>query len=75
MSVLLFTVWPINIIFIIYHTRRISHEKNEKTCCSYDCSWWSNKKENKTRDEVIQQELDANAMAVGKQYIIYDTNG
>ena len=24
---------------------------------------------------MIQQELDANAMTVGKQYIIYDTNG
>ena len=57
--------------------QRGGHLKNSVNISAQwiDCSWWSNKKENKTRDEVIQQELDANAMTVGKQYIIYDTNG
>lgn len=40
-----------------------------------DCEWWSDKKENKTLEESIQKELDANAMTAEKSYIIYDTNG
>ena len=40
-----------------------------------DCEYESNEKENKTREESIQKELDANAMTAEKSYIIYDTNG
>jgi thiosulfate/3-mercaptopyruvate sulfurtransferase len=40
-----------------------------------DCWYWSNASENKTREESIQKELDANSMTTAKSYIIYDTNG
>lgn len=40
-----------------------------------DCEYSSNESENKTREESIQKELDANAMTAEKSYIIYDTNG
>ncbi len=40
-----------------------------------DCEYSSNEKENKTREESIQKELDANGMTTEKSYIIYDTNG
>lgn len=40
-----------------------------------DCYYNSNKKENKTREESIQKELDANKMTTDKSYIVYDTNG
>lgn len=40
-----------------------------------DCEYESNEKENKTREESIQKELDANKMTAEKSYIVYDTNG
>jgi thiosulfate/3-mercaptopyruvate sulfurtransferase len=39
-----------------------------------DCDYSFNEKENKTREESIQKELDANEMTAEKNYIIYDTN-
>ncbi len=40
-----------------------------------DCEYSSDERENKTREESIQKELDANGMTAEKSYIIYDTNG
>lgn len=40
-----------------------------------DCEFWSDERENKTLEESIQKELDANQMTADKSYIIYDTNG
>lgn len=40
-----------------------------------DCDYYSDERENKTREEAIQKELDANGMTAEKSYIIYDTNG
>lgn len=39
-----------------------------------DCEYSSDERENKTREESIQKELDANGMTPEKSYIIYDTN-
>ncbi len=39
------------------------------------CSYSSNAKENKSRDEAIKLELDAQNITTDKKYIVYDTNG
>lgn len=39
------------------------------------CSYSSNAKENKTREESIQKELEAQNLTADKNYIVYDTNG
>ncbi len=39
------------------------------------CDYNSNPKENTTREESIQKELDAQKLIADKNYIVYDTNG